>query len=385
MKYLNKRYIYYLVGIFLVISSLSFKPIDPKHNSKYTDPEEKSETNFFNKKGITDGPYIFFENDKTIVKWILNDKLKEKEIRRNNYKIINKKFGFKFNPDWIKQAEFQNINFTQKYSTVESVIAVSDVHGQYDLLVKLLKEHNVIDNKFNWIFDKGHLVVLGDVMDRGTHVTEIIWLIYRLEQQAKEKGGMVHVMLGNHELMVLGKDLRYVHEKYTKSAELMSTSYDQLFSTNSFLGKWIRNKPVIVKINDMLFVHAGISPEVVYRGFSQTKINRLFANNIIGKNKKDILRDPELSLLRGKYGPVWYRGYFRDNQLNESEITSILEYFNAKQIIVGHTSMPNIVSLYNNKIIGIDSSIKIGDSGEILIFKNNEFYRGTSNGALIKL
>ncbi len=385
MKDLFAKFIYTILGFIFIFSSLSFKPSSSKNDIINSDPSEKFESPFFAKRSITDGPYIFYENDDILVKWIQYNGLKEKKIRKNNFNVINRKFGFDFEPNWIEQINTDSVNYNQNFEGVENLIAVSDVHGQYNLLIKLLQSHKVIDKQFNWIFDKGHLVILGDVFDRGSHVTEILWLIFRLEQQAKEKGGMVHVMIGNHELMVFNNDLRYVNEKYTNSSELMSTTYDKIYSENSFLGKWLRKKPIIVKINDMLFVHAGVSPKLVKYGFNLSQINEVFTNNIIGKSDKFILADPELSLLRGKYGPVWYRGYFTNKILTEQEVSELLKYFDSKHIIVGHTSMPNIVSYYNSKIIGIDSSIKNGDSGEILIFKNNEFYRGTSNGALIKL
>ena len=43
-------------------------------------------------------------------------------------------------------------------------------------------------------------------------VNEILWFVYDLEGQAKEKGGRVHYLLGNHEYMVLYNDLRYIHD-----------------------------------------------------------------------------------------------------------------------------------------------------------------------------
>lgn len=385
MKELFTRFIYTVLGFIFIYSSLAFKPLSSEFDDNNSEPSEKLKSNFFAKRSIKDGPYIFYDNDEILVKWIQYDGLKQKKIRKNNFNVINRKFGFNFEPIWIEQINTDSVNYTQNFEGVENLIAISDVHGQYNLLIKLLQNHKVIDKQFNWIFDNGHLVILGDVFDRGTHVTEILWLIFRLEQQAKEKGGMVHVMIGNHELMVLNNDLRYVNKKYTESSELMSTTYDQLYSENSFLGKWLRKKPIVVKINDMLFVHAGVSPKLIKYGLTQTQMNKLFLNEIIDKSDKFILADPELSLLRGKYGPVWYRGYFTNKILTEQEVIELLKYFDAKHIIVGHTSMPNIVSYYDSKIIGIDSSIKYGDSGEILIFKNNEFYRGTSNGALIKL
>ena len=222
-------------------------------------------------------------------------------------------------------------------------------------------------------------------MDRGPKVTESLWLIVKLEQQAKEQGGKVHFLLGNHELMILNNDTRYVNDKYIATAKLMGTTYSQLFTDSTFLGRWLHTKPLIVPINDILFVHAGISPEFIKHGFTVENTNNIFYNQIIGKTWKTILPDSSLSFMMGKNGPIWYRGYFKSPYLTEYQVSSILKYFKTNHIVVGHTSLFNITSLFNSKIIGIDANIKLGDYGEVLIYKNGELFRGTLCGNIIKL
>src|SRR5512134_3111465 len=75
---------------------------------------------------------------------------------------------------------------------VARILAVSDIHGEYDALVGFLLRAGVIDEAGHWSWGSGHLVVLGDVFDRGTRVTECLWLVYRLEQEAQQAGGRVH-------------------------------------------------------------------------------------------------------------------------------------------------------------------------------------------------
>ncbi len=384
MKYLIKKLINSIIGFLIILVSLSFNSFDLKDETIDPKITENPESRYFNRKNITDGPYIFYDNDIISIKWIHQNRLTERNIRGNNFNVIKRKFGFDFNPDWIEQCDNDSINYIQDFSGVENLIAISDIHGQYNTLVKLLQEHNVIDNDFNWIFGKGHLVVLGDILDRGPNVTEAIWLIYRLEQQAKLSGGMVHVLLGNHEMMVLNNDIRYVHEKYITTAQLMTKTYTQLYSEDTFFGKWLRKKPVIVTINDMLFVHAGISMELINKGLTAEDVNSIFINDIIGKSWDTILKDSVLSFMRSNKGPVWYRGYFVNERLNELQVDSILNYFDKKLILVGHTSLPNITLLYHGKVFGIDSNIKSGDYGELLIYERGNYYRGTLNGGRIK-
>ena len=134
--------------------------------------------------------------------------------------------------------------------------------------------NKIVDKDLNWIFGGGHLVIVGDIFDRGDKVNEILWLVYELEGQAKEKGGRVHYLLGNHEYMVLYNDLRYIHDKYHISSKLLDLEYDQLYGNNTVLGRWIRSKPTMVKINDIIFTHAGISGDfIAYENFNIENIN----------------------------------------------------------------------------------------------------------------
>lgn len=384
MIFKYKKIQFLLIGFLSIWINLSFTPT-LESDTKDLNTKEQSNSRFFGKELISDGPYIFFEDDKIVIKWIYRDRLRVKVIRKDNYNIIKRKFGFEFKPDWIDAVKNPEIDYKQQYNNVENLIAISDIHGQFDMMIELLQTHQVIDKHFNWIFGEGHVVILGDILDRGPKVTESLWFIFRLEQQAKKHGGKVHVLLGNHELMVLNNDARYIHDKYVKSASYMSTTYPKLFSDNSFLGKWLKQKPVMVTVNDMLFVHAGASAEFIKESYTIEQTNQLFNEKIIGGDWNSILHDSTLTFLMGTQGPLWYRGYFDIPIVREYQIDHILKYFKTNHIIVGHTSFPNIITLYNGKVIGIDSSIKLGNYGELLIYRNGKYLRGTSHGTLIDL
>ena len=84
---------------------------------------------------------------------------------------------------------------------------------------------------------------MGDFFDRGLFVTQTLWLIYSLEEQAEKAGGKVHFVLGNHDLMNMNKDLRYVRKKYFENAKLMNEEPTFLLSQyGTELGKWLNTK-----------------------------------------------------------------------------------------------------------------------------------------------
>ena len=336
-------------------------------------------------KSIYDGPYIFFTNGSLKAKMVENGVLTEYYITAENYPELKTAINLSCIYKDLLDVFTQKANYSQHYKDVDSIVAISDVHGQFEKYTDILKANGVIDSDLNWKFGKGHLVYLGDAFDRGDKVTELLWHLFALEKQAEKAGGMVHVLLGNHENMVLSGDQRYISEKYRKVEELAKTNYSDLYSTNSVLGKWLRSKPVIITINDILFVHAGISIDMVRLKLTAKKTNKLLSGKIIGKDLPPDNKNKQLDLLAGNYGPLWYRGYFEDSTFSENRLDSILTFYDSKHIVVGHTTFKNIKVLYDSKIIGIDAGLGYNQPGEVFIYKRGDFYRGSIKGVRTKL
>ena len=95
------------------------------------------------------------------------------------------------------------------------VIAVGDVHASYDAFTTILRFAGIVDDKARWSGGKAHLVQTGDLLDRGKDTRKVLDLVMRLEGEARKAGGRVHALLGNHEVMNMLGDLRYVNaEEY---------------------------------------------------------------------------------------------------------------------------------------------------------------------------
>ena len=334
---------------------------------------------------INDGPYIFNVDHKLKVKWVRNNVLKEGIINRRNFAEIKNRFNLLYSYNDLMDSYLIKSNYSYCHNDIDSISVVSDVHGKYEYYINLLKVTGIIDNNLNWKFGKGHLVVLGDIFDRGNMVTEVLWHLFGLERQAEKAGGKVHVLLGNHEFMVLRNDLCSINEKYWKVEEISETGYADLYSDKSVLGKWLRSKPVVITIDNIIFVHGGISTEIIHRNLHFKQINRFFTNNIIGKNQWVVYEDELLKFLNEANGPLWYRGYFYDTDFCESEIDSILDFYRKKHIVVGHTPNETITSLFDNKILGADTGIGHNKPGEILIYKDGSFYQCFNTNCRVKL
>jgi hypothetical protein len=235
------------------------------------------------------------------------------------------------------------------------LFVMADTHGEFEIAVQLLQRQRVIDERLRWAFGKGRLAILGDVFDRGPNQTELLWLIYKLEAEAARAGGGVHMALGNHEVMALTGDDRYLNPKYIQVASVLRVSSDELWNEQSLLGRWLRAKAAVFRLGSYLCLHGGISREVVDRHLTLAEIN---------KAVRDSLRAHEPSELPGfvlgRAGPLWYRGYFeREARAGgftpaaSGDIDLILDTFKVRAVLVGHTIVPTITALYDGRVIAV--------------------------------
>ncbi|WP_085299194.1 metallophosphoesterase [Cognaticolwellia mytili] len=327
-----------------------------------------------NKFDYSDGPYVTWENSQLRFDWICKNEHKSRFFSAETLPINFDECGLNVALD---RTSFRAKDLV--FTTDENIAAISDFHGQLELMSKIFINNGIVDKEKNWSYGKGHLVITGDVFDRGDKVTEILWWLFSLEKQAEQAGGKVHLLLGNHEVMVLNGDLRYIHEKYQYTASEFNQSFEQLYGKNTLLGQWLRSKSVLVKINDMLFAHGGFHPELATEKRTLTEINQVFKANLV-KAELDEARSGWGKYLHKRNGPIWYRGYFNVLGASEQEIDLLLKHFDISYLVVGHTSQEKLETRYNGRVIAIDSSIKNGQYGEVLLIEHGKQYRGLPVG-----
>jgi hypothetical protein len=340
-----------------------------------------------------DGPHISWVDRNTVrALYLYHDSIKNitKKIT-GSFKTKSDTFlmdGF-FRDDNNYLLHKENSPSSSEFKNIDKIIIIGDIHGGYDTLVKFLLNNSIIDSQMNWNWDAGHLVFLGDIFDRGDKVTEALWLIYKLDYQAKKIGGFVHLLLGNHEILVLLKNQMYIADKYYYLCKKLRITYGSFYSENTVLGNWLRSKNTITKIDDKLFVHAGISPEIVAQGLNQDKLNEMvrFFLNHPERNRKYGLQTKEL--IMGMKGPFWYRGYIEEDNKNKrvtrQELDLILDFYNVSKIFVGHSNVEKITTLYNDRVFMMDVPFYSYTSNmKALLFENESFYLLDSSGTKTK-
>lgn len=281
------------------------------------------------------------------------------------------------------------------WTGVERIVAVGDLHGDYDQFVAVLASAGLIDSNEDWRGGKTHLVQTGDVLDRGADSRKIMDLLMKLVKQASRAGGYVHALIGNHESMNVYGDVRYVsageyaafrnrksrtlrrkrYEAHVEEARKISrTSGEPVFDEayrkewearhplgyfehhkqlgpRGKYGKWIRRHNAVIKINDTIFLHGGISPK--------------YANDSI-RSMNDRVREElgNLSKLGGGIvldmdGPLWYRELARGGEEDlRDDVKMTLERYGARRIVIGHTATPGaIIPRVGGRVVLIDVGI----------------------------
>jgi hypothetical protein len=285
----------------------------------------------------------------------------------------------------------------------ERIVAVGDLHGDYQAWQTIATAAGLIDSSGHWSGGKTTLVQLGDILDREPDSLQIVRSLQQLQTEAPRAGGRVVVVLGNHEAMNLLGDFRYtmpgeiaafvderstarreqyyiairklleaanpqaapsaVREAWMAAHPLGWVEHKQAWSPSGELGRWATRNPAIVKIDGTLFVHGGLSAE--YAKLPLEEINRRIATAMAAGDNgpSTYLYDP--------LGPLWYRGLVtRDADADQvrakvpgstlitadQELDTVLSAFGAQRLVIGHTpALQGIEFLGNGRLARIDT------------------------------
>jgi len=328
------------------------------------------------------------------------------------------------------------------------VVAVGDVHGDLEALVSILQETGIIDDQRRWSGGNATLVQTGDILDRGAQDRQVMDLLMELEKQAARSKGRVAVLLGNHEMMNIMGDLRYVapqvyssfadgkseqrrqkayqdHTKLLKQRaqvlgepnEITSEfekqwmeehppgflEYREALKPKGKYGSWLRKRPAILQIEDTLFLHGGIHPNLsslkvreinqriqdeikAFDAYTQQMVQEKLIlpfftlNEIVSSAQAEVERreaeggkkeDRPLTFLKeflafGSWlsihpeGPLWFRGFAQwSEEEGEQQVSQLLKTYGAKRFVVGHTpQLPVRIQMrFQGKIFLVDTGM----------------------------
>ena len=269
------------------------------------------------------------------------------------------------------------------------IIAIGDIHGDYEIFIELLKMAKVIDADLKWTGNDTYVVQLGDTLDgKRPNINidevylntpgeiEIIKLILKLDKSAKKQGGRVISLLGNHELYpYYYLNDKSFNDKYVKKIDL--DNYQKQYNTTRFkyfkpghgegaklLGK---TRPLILQLGQFIFCHGSLN----------TTFLKLCIKHNLNKNNTNLLDISKLNKLVEKWligdsktvpffineseniNPLFNRSLTDPVTLSKSKcdklVYPIFKYFtNGNYLVMGHSTHNKINTLCNNKVYRTD-------------------------------
>ncbi|WP_372782206.1 metallophosphoesterase [Phenylobacterium sp.] len=284
---------------------------------------------------------------------------------------------------------------------VARVVVIGDLHGDYGKFHDQLAQAALIDAHDNWSGGAAHLVQLGDVPDRAPDTRKILDLLIKLEPQARRAGGYVHALIGNHEAMNMEGDLRYTtpgeFAAFTDrdSARRRDAYYDRVvaalkahppaaglpvfddayraafdadhplgwvehmaaWSADGAYGRWVLTHSAVIRIDDTLYLHAGLGPE--FTAFDMETLDRAVLAAL--RHQPEAAGGPH-DILWNEQGPLWYRGMAQNDEAAESgNVAAVLARYGVRRIVLGHTKRFSMVNArFEGAVILTDIAVKGG-------------------------
>ena len=339
-----------------------------------------------------EGPYVFYVNDTSLsVNYVNGSRSVGYQLQKEVIALNELKEATCYN--YLDSTQFAVPIYTDYktpasvYNDDNKIVAISDIEGNYITFRDMLISLQVMDDRLNWTFGTGHLVLVGDFVDRGAFVTQVLWLIYKLEKEAQDKGGQVHYIIGNHELKAMEGNTMSASPKYFRVASVLDKNQVELYDHNSLIGKWLSTKNSIEWINGHLFVHGGLHPDLMDHEVTLEDMNKMIRESYYHTYYPTAHVDLKQLLTSTETGPCWYRGMLKGD-IEQEQLDALLNKFNARDIVMGHTLQGKINRSYNEKVIGIDVKHPSDDhlnwpvgKSEALLIDQDRYYRIVSNGS----
>jgi len=225
-----------------------------------------------------------------------------------------------------------------------AVYSIGDLHGDHDRFRTILQKLGLArfeGDKVSWTGGDAILVSTGDSVDRGEHGRAIYLGFRALAEQAAGEGGEVVNIIGNHELMNLQQDLRYVNplEYGAVGGYGSKAQRNREWSATGSIGKDIRTRFVAATVREgSLFVHGGLKANTIESFVGDGSDSPLDAMNAAISKLLDKDKVTMRHKLFGDSGPFWNRFFAEEGEAEVcKEVKKTLAIVKAKRMVMGHS------------------------------------------------
>jgi hypothetical protein len=272
------------------------------------------------------------------------------------------------------------------FPAAERIVAFGDVHGDVRATRTALQLAGAIDSSDRWIGGRLVVVQTGDQLDRGDDEPEILDLFDGLRIAAKAAGGALYALNGNHEVMNVQGDYRYVtpdgfhdwsgtradgpHARLAQQLPLEQRGRAAVFLPGGEVAKRLAQQPVVIQVGNNVFVHGGVLEPHVRYGLG--RINREVRAWMLGDPSGQVPGS-----MASDSGLIWARDYSQGVPSTDkcAELARVLRQLSARRMIVGHTvQQTGINSACDAKVWRIDVGLSrhYGGKPSVLEIRGDE-------------
>eukprot|EP00587_Corethron_hystrix_P000293 CAMPEP_0113311560 /NCGR_PEP_ID=MMETSP0010_2-20120614/8749_1 /TAXON_ID=216773 ORGANISM="Corethron hystrix, Strain 308" /NCGR_SAMPLE_ID=MMETSP0010_2 /ASSEMBLY_ACC=CAM_ASM_000155 /LENGTH=373 /DNA_ID=CAMNT_0000167225 /DNA_START=148 /DNA_END=1269 /DNA_ORIENTATION=- /assembly_acc=CAM_ASM_000155 len=299
-----------------------------------------------------------------------------------------------------------------KLETGQRLVAIGDIHGDFDQLRKALVISGVLDPRSTnlepiWTGENTICVQCGDILDRGDGELACYRLLADLARQAHSQGGALSLLFGNHEGLNIEGLFQYAWKEGNAEFEKdIGQTVDEALGFKSWRIQFAGNQPsrwaamepgglfaapllssmkVAMVVGNSVLVHGGLTMEHLKYYCGIEEMNRVarewvqqmhhkYTNHLgnyesveeviqAAQGRIDTTSKTLPKCLGGKGGetaPVWVRIYSSpsdlppQNPLAQKMIDAVLSELGIDRMIMGHTPQKHINSALENKAWRID-------------------------------
>jgi calcineurin-like phosphoesterase family protein len=264
-----------------------------------------------------------------------------------------------------------------RYPAPPRLVAIGDLHGDLSATRAALKLAGAIDADDHWAGGKLTLVQTGDEIDRADEDRDVVDLFERLIGEAQAAGGRVIALNGNHEIMNVQGDFRYVtptaadafkgvspRSPLARSSVPPFVDRAAAFLPGGAYAEKLSRRDVIAVVGDSVFAHGGVLPEHVSYGIAR-----------INAETRAWMRGAQPNapaIVSSERGPDWVRDFSQDPVSDEecALLGRALDALGAKRMVIGHTVQKSgISSACNDRVYRIDVGLSRFYGGPIQILQ----------------
>ncbi len=259
---------------------------------------------------------------------------------------------------------FDDTVFDQKIDTVPGrIVAIGDIHGDLGALTEVLTKAGLTDGTGHWSGGDATLIQTGDILDRGDDEIAILAFLERLRGEARDAGGCIYTLNGNHEEWNVDNYFGYVTPDGFTSFTNAGTTRAAAFAPGGQCARYLARNYTALDLAGNIFVHAGVLPAHAQEGLPV--INKKFSAWMRGAKGATPLTTVEKTILMT---------YEYSTALDCELLQQTLGILGAKRMIVGHVVQPHINAACGDTLYRIDTGMSryYGGPREALVIEGDQ-------------